>query len=70
MDWATLQARFAAFAATVWGWLRAGIKLLTALIGFALTVAIAHRQFTCAPWLPLHCTIRAAWPITAPITEC
>jgi hypothetical protein len=41
MDWATLQARVATFAATVWGWFRAGITLLTAFIGLVLTVAIA-----------------------------
>src|SRR5262249_20986323 len=41
MDWATLEARFAALAAALWGWFRAGIKLLTALIGLVLTVAIA-----------------------------
>lgn len=41
MDSAALKARFVAFAAAVWGWFLAGIKLLTAFIGVVLTVAIA-----------------------------
>jgi hypothetical protein len=45
MDW---KARFVAFADTVWGWFRAGIKLLTAFIGLVLTVAIA---ITVTAWI-------------------
>src|SRR5215471_3099976 len=41
MNWETLQARFTAIAVIVWGWFGAGIKLLTALIGVVVIVAIA-----------------------------